>query len=257
MSKNKERFVECYKTDNNLNASLYFRFVKGKLSVPNNQYRLVRSEIVVDNYFQLEPICTVEKGNWPKTRVKYLVENNLNIESNTALYASNNVGKESNLTLDVVEFKSNFELVQHILKIKGYVPQKNKGLSQEFFTNTIILRHIFEHKEDSNVVLHICALKLGNGLYHNFGKLKISGNEENITNFLLQRFEELNHGNTNAVPTHRPVIQKLLFENSTVLNDEDFEKYLVDKNTLSSISSDLEAINNTDENLITSFKYME
>ncbi|EFC48348.1 predicted protein [Naegleria gruberi] len=228
-------------------ATIHFR-VNGVNAIPE-MYDYVKSEIIVDNYFQMEPICTIAHGDWPKTRVSIS-----NDSTNSSFIYKGKVGKE--------EFGSNYELIQHILQIKNHEPSLDQGISQEFFTTTTTLRHIFKHKQD-DVELHICVLKLGQDMYYNFGKIRKTGKIEDSKFILLEHLKKLTVVDDMFVmdPVNTPVIQKMLHEMNPLLESIDsYKLHPIDNKYASSMSGTVisPSIENTElAKLMHTFKYMD
>ena len=139
--------------------------------VCNNDFKHVRNEIIVDNYFRIEPnVCSIEKGDWPKTR-QTITGSNLETK-NSFIYQGKTKQHQDNgiISYEIASKNSLFELTKHIFN--NVCDQQAKPTHQEYFATTIILRQVFQHKQNPKISLHIGNLNLGHLKFYLFGKLR-------------------------------------------------------------------------------------
>jgi len=258
------KFIEYGKIvgqQNTTRATIHFRMdcknPEEEIQIPE-VFKYDKSEIIVDDYFQLQPICTINKGYWPKTRSSYTFSSGKMHKTKSFIYKGK-VKKDANLSstmFNVEVCKSNYELVTHILKDCN----SSEGINQEFFTCTTVLRHVFKHESLDGTELHICVLKLRPGLYYHFGKLGIKGgnNEDELKKkleSLLHNLEPLEY----FVPANIPVIQMLIDEGSPLLDSmKQDEVYCIrDSKYSGSISNIVRRLYTCDEELTITFECME
>ncbi|EFC39880.1 predicted protein [Naegleria gruberi] len=202
-------------------TTVYFRVAasQSEHQLPTNYFEPIRSEVIIDSYFEIPPFCLLEvDGDWPMAR---LIFSDLNTCKEDFILKSkkregNQITDDSLVHFNVKHYGSSTDLVNAILENKkDKLAFVKSSVCQRFIATTHILRYVLQHKTDPQVELQLCSLKIGLE-YYNFGKIKVGRKCD--ANEMETFFSQLNPMELQyIIPANSPVIRKMQSEKSLLL----------------------------------------